>query len=750
MGQRLKHVMRKTWRPLASALIILACLAQWGPFALPEQGVRAQTEINRMGTVRVSSSANIRSVPTTQNNRPLDSVSNGHRLMVLSSETGQSITNYGNLWYRIRYEKSNGTTIEGYIVAGFVVLDPETLPDPDPDVDFETWLDQQKFPESYRPALRQLHAKYPSWIFRSVPTRLKFWDAVELMHEPGRTLMYNSEDDGWKSLDPKAYNWSTNKWTVFDGSTWIMCSRELIAYYMDPRNMLTEPDVFQFESLNFQPAVHHLAGVEGVLQHSFMGQNSFTYTDPATNKAVTMSYAQAFMEAAAFSNVNPYHLASRSAVELGNNNSPSVSGLFSEALRARNLPVTTEFDGHYNFYNIGASASTAPLGNVRNGLQFAKYGEKRNANLPLTANDLARLIPWNTPLRSICGGAYDIGIRYINASLNPSGNYADQNTIYLQKYNVAYASTRRYWHLYMGSIYAPPVEGAKLYNGYASMGDLDKPITFLIPLYDDMPAQVPKPAKTGNPNNWLKTLSVQDQSLTPSFSPSNTGPYSLIVDASVSSIQLSAAAVAGTSKVTGTGLVNLRVGTNTLNVVVTAQNGKKRTYQLSVIRRPDPDNPELDDSLVHVEPDPEHLCLENDLLIGLDPASGAPTADRLKECLTVPEGHSLRLFAPDGTEAKDPIGTGTRVALVSDEDNISVQTYFVLIYGAINGDGKISSSDMNAIFRHVLRRDTLQDIHLEAADVDRNGKITSSDMNAIFRHVLRRQVIEQRKTGEGS
>ncbi|MDW7659436.1 MAG: cadherin-like beta sandwich domain-containing protein, partial [Bacillota bacterium] len=588
---------------LIMVLIIIMILGQWGLFAMNGIQAAAETDINLTGTVSVNT-ANVRSVPTTENNDPIDQISRGQSVLVLTSVTGQYISGYGDTWYKIRYTNASGILIEGYTVAGFITLDPLPEPEPEPDPEFEALLDTEGFPESYRPGLRRLHAKFPEWRFKSVQTDLSFMNAVEIMHSPGYTLISNTVNDAWKSLDPAAYNWYTNTWIPYDGSTWIMCSRDLIAYYMDPRNMMSEINIFQFELLNYQPDVHHQAGVEVILRNSFMSNTSFDYVNPETQATASMTYSDAFIAAAAFSNVSPYHLSARSLVEVGSSGSASVTGLFSEALAARGLPVTYEYDGYYNFYNIGASASTEPLGNVRNGLEYAKYGPDRNPEQ--TAADDDRLIPWNDRRRSIVGGSFDIGIRYINASMNPVNlveingvaypKYADQNTIYLQKYNVAYlpdnpAFLRRYWHLYMGSISAPVVEGAKLYKAYSDMGDLQKPITFLIPLYNDMPETNPKPLETGNPNNWLKTLEISGYSITPSFDAAVTGNYSLIVDHTVSSVQIAATPVTSKSTISGTGAIQLTTGDNNVNVVVTAENGNKRTYTLAIVRQQDPNAP---------------------------------------------------------------------------------------------------------------------------------------------------------------
>lgn len=793
----------RPWRAVSLVLIVLLVSGQIGLFALGGTRTFADTEINREGTITVNTVANVRTVPTTQNNTPIDQAKPGQRVLVLLSTTGEMISNYGNEWYKIRYTNPSGVLIEGYTVAGFITLDPLPEPDPEPDPAFEALLDAEGFPESYRPGLRKLHAKHPAWQFKSVQTGLQFAEAVEIMHAPGYTLIPNSYDDAWKSLDPAAYDWSTNTWKPYDGSTWVMCSRELIAYYMDPRNMMNEKDIFQFEMLNYQPDVHHKDGVEVILKGSFMsgdGNANFTYTDPDTNQKATMTYAEAFMKAAQANNISPYHLAARSLIEVGSSGSASVTGLFSKALADRGLPVTTEYDGYYNFYNIGASASSEPLGNVRNGLEYAKYGPDRKPEQ--TPADDIRLIPWTDPYRAITGGAFDIGTRYVNVSAEPDNQknglpkYADQNTLYLQKYNVAYlpdnaSFTRRYWHLYMGSILAPCAEGAKLYKAYADMKDLDKPITFLIPLYNDMPESNPKPPATGNPNNWLKTLSVKGYAVTPSFDSAVTDAYSLIVDPSVSSIEIEATAVSHTSTISGTGQKSLVVGENVFPVTVKAQNGNARTYTLTIVRQSDGNTP-----IPSVSPSPTasptpvptpsptptstpaptptitptptnaptltptptptstpvptpaeskltsaSLKIDGTTISGLNPQNGANTVENIIKALTVPDGHAVRVVKSDGTPITGLVGTDHRIQLLNGSD--VKKEYTVLLYGDANGDGKINAIDVTMIIWHMIKRQPIDGVSLLVSDVNRDGKVNAIDTTTIIWYYQKRIEMEQ-------
>ncbi len=82
-------------------------------------------------------------------------------------------------------------------------------------------------------------------------------------------------------------------------------------------------------------------------------------------------------------------------------------------------------------------------------------------------------------------------------------------------------------------------------------------------------------------NNNLKSLSVDKGSI--SFNAATTS-YSVNVGSDVTSVNVSAAAEDANAKVSGTGSKSLDYGKNTVNVVVTAENGDKKTYTITVNR----------------------------------------------------------------------------------------------------------------------------------------------------------------------
>ncbi len=59
----------------------------------------------------------------------------------------------------------------------------------------------------------------------------------------------------------------------------------------------------------------------------------------------------------------------------------------------------------------------------------------------------------------------------------------------------------------------------------------------------------------------------------------------------------------------------------------------------------------------------------------------------------------------------------------------------IVIYGDINGDGKIDRDDCLAILRQLNGYTTLQSAYKTAADANKDGKIDRDDCLAILRHL---------------
>lgn len=462
-----------------------------------------------------------------------------------------TITVLSKKWYKCTF-KISGTTYTGYILTSAV-----SIPD---DAEFQQEL--AEFPSSYHSAIKELHEEYPNWHFVAVETGLD-WDTVIANESKfGRNTIQSNQPKGgaagtysapfsYLSTESGAYNWATDTYTLCDGSNWYTANSDVISYYMDPRNFLTENTIWQFESLAYDSRQKESV-VASILSNTFMN-GSYSVKDISTNKTVSGVYKETFMEAGKINGVSPYFLAIRAKQELGLNGSGSVSGTY------------PGYTGYYNYFNIGANDSATGQA-IANGLKYASTGTTYNR-------------PWTNPYKAIVGGA-----QYISSSYIAKG----QNTGYTQKFNVVYAPF--YSHQYMTNVQAPTSEAKSTFTSYSNMGIQKDDFVFYIPVYKNMPSSPCKlPASKGNPNSYLKSITVKSGSKTLALTPTfnyQTKSYTMIVDNSVSSVTVSASAISSYATVSGTGTYSLTAGaTKTISIVCTAGNGTKTTYTVKISRK---------------------------------------------------------------------------------------------------------------------------------------------------------------------
>lgn len=463
-----------------------------------------------------------------------DTVSYGDSLTILSETTDSS----GAKWYKI----SCGN-VTGYVSAAYVQL-TSSGSQGSSDADFESYMTKQGFPESYKPYLRKLHEQHPKWIFTAQKLGVDWNTALKEECVVGRNLVHSSALASWKSMEKGAYDFNGGYWYGLDGS-WVAASKEIIMYYMDPRNFLNDTYIFMFENQSYDPSYQTESGVKTILADTFM---SGSYTCPDTKKKYT--YSQTFMDAAKKSGVSPYHLASRCRNEQGVNGAP------------QSLGTVKGYENYFNFFDIQAYA-TSTMTAAEMGCKYAK-----------TTNP-TYLLPWTNQYKSIVGGSIFLGTGYITKG---------QDTLYLQKFDMVDGGNGLYYHQYMTCVFGQANEAISLKNAY-SQDILNSAMEFKIPVYDNMPDKLcPKPTSSGDNNNYLKSLSVSGTSISPKFDKF-TASYTAKVNAEVSSVTVNANPLGKSAKVSGKGKVSLKTGENTVKVTCTAASGVKRTYTIKITRK---------------------------------------------------------------------------------------------------------------------------------------------------------------------
>lgn len=467
-----------------------------------------------------------------------------------------------------------------------------TVEPTEPTIDFEEML--SAFPESYREPLRKLHEAHPSWAFEAYYPSITWADLVYKQYYGSISLNVTSTGNmqiagidstwyktptSWLSFDVAgAFNWTTNSFVNLAGSGWVKASKEALCYIMDPRNWLTENNVFMFQKQSYLSNISEAQIYKALVK---MLDNTFMDCDYATlvdNDGNVINYATAFLKIGKETNTSPLHICSKIISEQGrgtwNGTKYVPTGVHAKGTvtsDGKNFSVATEGTKetiYYNYFNYQATGSNTQQIINSGGVYAKNHG-------------------WTTPYKSLLGGAQLFGKSYVNKG---------QDTYYTQKYDIVLANG--YFHQYMQAILAPVSDGYNIKKAYANLDALDSPFVFKIPVYTDnafTSTTNPKPSAekgTANPNYKLSGIGVtgttygnekQTYALTPSFNL-DTLEYNIIVPYEVPKITISATSYASTSTITGIGTFNVAVGDNTFNVTCTSAYGPARTYKVNVYR----------------------------------------------------------------------------------------------------------------------------------------------------------------------
>lgn len=568
--------------------------------------------------------------------------------------------------------QKDGKTVTGFSSAEFIRINVSY----ETDEEFEAYLTAQGFPEDYKVKLRDVHARHPKWVFQAQHLSMTWAKALSEEQKALKNAIVDPES--WRSMEYGAYNWTSNSYVAVDSGGWVTAAPAVVAYYMDPRNFLDETYIFQFENLQYSDQ-HTVEGVKAILPSRYDG------------------YAEDLLKAAKETRVSAYFLATRMRQE-----DSKIDGTW----------VDTEggvsYVGYYNFFNYGAYA----------GSQYGTYhGAVTNGAI------YAQRQGWDTPYKCLRGSAEKIGSSYINKG---------QNTLYYQKFNVA--GDNLYNHQYMTNVQAPYSEAA-IRAKSATTEEKNSALTFIIPVYKEMQtAPTILPGKTGNNNNFLNALSVEGYSLTPAFDR-YTQHYSLHVG-QASSIKVNAQKSEQKATLAGDGTITLHKGDNTVAVTVTATSGETRTYTLTVTTeggQPEDNNNNNPDT----PPSPKEPSITGlkyavgDAITKVEP--GTSLTDFIGH-LAVADGTAAVYTADGQAKTEGLIATGDILRLYS--GNVLHKSYPVLIYGDVNGDGKVNSQDLRRAQRHILGAAALNGYTLTAADVNKDGKINSQDLRRAQLYIL--------------
>ncbi len=432
-------------------------------------------------------------------------------------------------WYHIIH--SNGT--DGWIAYDASYIRIVTY---NPDSTFEEQLNA--FPTSYRDPLRVLKAAYPNWTFIPDPVNINFWDAVALESTDMRKqVSLSSQPVSWRSMGSGCYDWNTNTWFTRNGG-WTGASREIVAFYMDPRNFLNTTDIYQFLQQGYDAINQTEDGVAKIISGTFMEVN---YNDP-NDAEYGGSYAKVIMAAAEAAQISPYILAAKIRHEIGTGQK-NPDGSYTQPTMVSG--TVAGYENYYNFFNIGASGA--------NNEEVITNGLKRAVNEG-----------WTTRSHAIKDGALFLSNNYIAKG---------QDTYFYQDFNVHHPD--QLWHQYAEAVHDAVSKAKALSKSYIEQNTF--PLVFKIPIFPNMPENAAaKPVSSESCNNYYFS-NVSVSGLTPSFSM-YTNQYNLQItgDTAISVTPVKDAVYVGETS------FSVKVGSNAIPLTVKAQTGYVTDYYIYV------------------------------------------------------------------------------------------------------------------------------------------------------------------------
>jgi len=590
----------------------------------------------------------------------------------------------------------------------------------------------ESFPEEYKAVLEQIQKIHPDWTFEAYYTGIS-WDTLvlnETTHKKNRVI--KSAEASWKCSCGNV------------ASGYACASKGIIKYYLDPRNFLNEVNIFQFLEISYNEKIHTIDGIKSAVKGTFL-DNTVTYkvfemkevpieeettevieeqetltdttenivdntvtieentTDNTTSEEkkeevktelkeveveYTKHYAEIILEAAKQSNMSPYSIVTKIIQEVGTKGSSSVSGTYEG------------YKGYYNFYNLGAYDS----GNaIVNGLKYARDKQ------------------WNNQYVAIIEGAKEIANSYTNAG---------QNTAYFYKWDVVgtkilssgetqkVSGSNMFWHQYMTNVQDPTSQSKSLYNTYAKNNVLDKALNFIIPIYDDMPA---------NSNSLPSGLTTDDGDL---YYVNCTGGLRVRSTPSTSGTKLDTL-----SKNTVVAMIErecaeadgykwdkVRLASGVTGYIAS----KYLTFKAASTATPEPEQPQ--------EPEtPE----QPDTSTPQEPETNTP------EPTVKFKIEETNIVMIPGVELKDIHENATGELKTGGKIKIEDKEYTVVVKGDPSCDGVINSADLLNIVKYLNETIKFENVHIEsAADVNSDDAVNSADLLSIVKYLNETSKIE--------
>jgi len=539
------------------------------------------------------------------------------------------------------------------------------------------------FPKSYQSYLKDLQSLHPNWTFKAYNTGIDWNELVSSSAEnkcKKNTIYFKS---GTTLLDAKALC----ECGQYGDTNYYDASATTVNFYLDPRNFLTEATIFQFLDLSYDENITKPI-LKSAVQNSFLN-GSFK----VDGKEYT--YVDVILEAANEADVSAMHIAVTIIQELGTGTKQS-DGSYS-------LPTAVSgkasgYEGLYNFFNYGATDGTT------NGMTPTQKALAK-----------AKQMGWTDPIKALKGGTKTVlANSYISMG---------QSTKYFYKFDVVgneilkesmgkktYASKYFFSHQYMTNIQDPSSQAYSLFKNYNNNSLLYNELSFTIPVYNNMPddACVRGTSFTSN-DGTLYQVNVDTSVNVRKSASSSSDSYGTLARGSI-------VAVTGTSGNWSKVKVNKASKYNSSSKKWSSSNISGYIYTSYLKKANIKENaPTETTTPTEVVPDTAE--------IKVSPGSTVKTITNKYSTAKITDGSGKSI-----SDSASVVGTGYIAT-------ISSKKYPIVVLGDVNGDTKISSSDLLVLVKHLNETKKLINDNLKAADVNKDGKVSSSDLLTVVKHL---------------
>lgn len=170
-------------------------------------------------------------------------------------------------------------------------------------------LKESKYSE-YKKLIDELKEKHPNWNFTLFYTKLDWNEVIKNEgHSDDNTYPTNLIPDSSKY--PEDWKCEVDKDKKYDNGTWLCASNKAIEYQMDPRNILNDENIFQFEQLRYVENAQTEDGIKEITEGTFLEGDNIS---------------KALIQAGKKADLDPYFIAARLIQEQGKNGTVLVNG----------------------------------------------------------------------------------------------------------------------------------------------------------------------------------------------------------------------------------------------------------------------------------------------------------------------------------------------------------------------------------------------------------------------------------------